>query len=69
MKAVIIGTSGHIDLALAVRDRATTVTFVGIAPGSADEDAKSFFVDQLEAQTHRTLRKRAPGRKRHAAAV
>ena len=49
MKAVIIGTSGHIDLALGVRDRATGVSFVGIAPGSADEDARSFFVDQLEA--------------------
>jgi predicted dehydrogenase len=48
MKAVIIGTSGHIDLALGVRDRAP-VTFVGIAPGSPDEDARSFFVDQLEA--------------------
>jgi predicted dehydrogenase len=49
MKAVIIGTSGHIDLALGVRDRATEVSFVGIAPGSPDEDARSFFVDQLEA--------------------
>jgi len=49
MKAVIVGTSGHIDLALGVRDRARGVSFVGIAPGSPDEDAKSFFVDQLEA--------------------
>ncbi len=49
MKAVIIGTSGHIDLALGVRDRATGVSFVGVAPGSPDEDARSFFVDQLEA--------------------
>ena len=49
MKAVIIGTSGHIDLALGVRDRARGVSFVGIAPGSPDEDARSFFVDQLEA--------------------
>jgi predicted dehydrogenase len=49
MKAVIIGTSGHIDLALGVRDRASGVSFVGIAPGSPDEDARSFFVDQLEA--------------------
>ena len=49
MKTVIIGTSGHIDLALGVRDRASGVSFVGIAPGSADEDARSFYVDQLEA--------------------
>jgi predicted dehydrogenase len=48
MKAVIIGTSGHIDLALGVRDRIPQVSFVGIAPGSADEDAKEFFVDQME---------------------
>ena len=49
MKTVIIGTSGHIDLALGVRDRARGVSFVGIAPGSADEDAKAFYIDQLEA--------------------
>ncbi|HEY9593828.1 MAG TPA: Gfo/Idh/MocA family oxidoreductase [Spirochaetia bacterium] len=49
MKVAIIGTSGHIDLALGVRDRLTGVTFVGVAPGSADEDAREFFVDQLEA--------------------
>jgi predicted dehydrogenase len=49
MKAVIIGTSGHIDLALEVRDRLPQVSFVGIAPGSGDEDAREFFVDQLEA--------------------
>jgi predicted dehydrogenase len=49
VKAVIIGTSGHIDLALEVRDRLPQVSFVGIAPGSADEDAREFFVDQLEA--------------------
>lgn len=49
MKAAIIGTSGHIDLALEVRDRMPQVTFVGVAPGSADEDAREFFVDQLEA--------------------
>ena len=48
MKAVIIGTSGHIDLALEVRDRLPHVSFVGIAPGSADEDAREFFVDRLE---------------------
>jgi len=48
MKAVIIGTSGHIDLALEVRDRLPRVSFVGVAPGSADEDAREFFVDQLE---------------------
>ncbi len=48
MKAVIIGTSGHIDLALEVRDRLPQVSFVGIAPGSADEDARDFFVDRLE---------------------
>ena len=48
MKAVIIGTSGHIDLALEVRDRLSGVSFVGIAPGSADEDARGFFVDRLE---------------------
>ncbi len=48
MKAVIIGTSGHIDLALEVRDRLPQVSFVGIAPGSADEDARDFFVDLLE---------------------
>jgi predicted dehydrogenase len=49
MKTVIIGTSGHIDLALGVRDRAHGVGFVGIAPGSADEDARAFYVEQLEA--------------------
>ena len=49
MKVAIIGTSGHIDLALGVRDRLPDVSFVGIAPGSADEDAREFFVDQLEA--------------------
>jgi predicted dehydrogenase len=48
VKAVIIGTSGHIDLALGVRDRIPQVSFVGIAPGSADEDAREFFVDQME---------------------
>jgi predicted dehydrogenase len=48
VKAAIIGTSGHIDLALGVRDRLPQVSFVGIAPGSADEDAREFFVDQLE---------------------
>ncbi|HVP17830.1 MAG TPA: Gfo/Idh/MocA family oxidoreductase [Spirochaetia bacterium] len=48
MKVVIIGTSGHIDLALEVRDRLPQVSFVGIAPGSADEDARDFFVDRLE---------------------
>jgi predicted dehydrogenase len=49
LKAVIIGTSGHIDLALEVRDRLPQVSFVGVAPGSADEDAREFFVDQMEA--------------------
>jgi predicted dehydrogenase len=49
VKAVIIGTSGHIDLALEVRDRLRQLTFVGVAPGSADEDAREFFVDQMEA--------------------
>jgi predicted dehydrogenase len=48
VKAVIIGTSGHIDLALEVRDRLPQVSFVGIAPGSADENTKDFFVDRLE---------------------
>ena len=48
MKAAIIGTSGHIDLALEVRDRLPQLSFVGIAPGSADEDARAFFIDQLE---------------------
>ena len=48
MKAAIIGTSGHIDLALEVRDRLPQLSFVGIAPGSADEDAREFYVDQLE---------------------
>lgn len=48
MKAVIIGTSGHIDLALEVRDRLPQVSFVGVAPGSADENARDFFVDRLE---------------------
>lgn len=48
MKAVIIGTSGHIDLALEVRDRLPQVSFVGIAPGSADEDTRDFFVERLE---------------------
>ncbi len=33
VKAAIIGTSGHIDLALEVRDRMPQVTFVGVAPG------------------------------------
>jgi predicted dehydrogenase len=46
---VIIGTSGHIDLALSVRDRLPEVAFVGIAPGSPDEDARSFFIEQMEA--------------------
>ena len=49
MKAAIIGTSGHIDLALEVRDRLPQLSFVGVAPGSADEDAREFFVDQMEA--------------------
>lgn len=49
MKAVIIGTSGHIDLALGVRDRVPEASFVGIAPGSPDEDARSLFVNQMEA--------------------
>ena len=49
MKAAIIGTSGHIDLALEVRDRMPGLAFVGIAPGSADEDAREFVVDQMEA--------------------
>jgi predicted dehydrogenase len=49
LKVAIIGTSGHIDLALEVRDRMPGVTFVGIAPGSADEDAREFVVDQMEA--------------------
>jgi predicted dehydrogenase len=48
VKVAIIGTSGHIDLALGVRDRLPDVSFVGLAPGSADEDAREFFVDQLE---------------------
>jgi predicted dehydrogenase len=48
MKAVIIGTSGHIDLALGVRDRLPQLKYVGIAPGSADEDAKDFYVEQME---------------------
>lgn len=48
MKTAIIGTSGHIDLALGVRDRLPQVTFVGIAPGSSDEDAREFYVDQME---------------------
>jgi predicted dehydrogenase len=48
MKAAIIGTSGHIDLALGVRDRLPQVKFVGIAPGSTDEDAREFYVDQME---------------------
>jgi predicted dehydrogenase len=48
VKAAIIGTSGHIDLALEVRDRLPQVSFVGVAPGSADEDAREFFVDQME---------------------
>jgi len=48
VKAAIIGTSGHIDLALEVRDRLPQLSFVGIAPGSADEDAREFYVDQLE---------------------
>lgn len=48
MKAVIIGTSGHIDLALSVRDRLPELEFVGLAPGSADEPAREFFVDRME---------------------
>ena len=48
MKAAIIGTRGHIDLALEVRDRLPQLNFVGIAPGSADENAREFYVDQLE---------------------
>ena len=48
MKAAIIGTSGHIDLALGMRDRLPQVRFVGIAPGSADEDAREFYVEQME---------------------
>jgi len=49
VKAAIIGTSGHIDLALEVRDRMPGVTFVGIAPGSGDEDTREFVLDQMEA--------------------
>jgi predicted dehydrogenase len=48
VKAVIIGTSGHIDLALSVRDRLPRLRFVGIAPGSPDEDTKGFFIEQME---------------------
>ncbi len=48
MKAAIIGTSGHIDLALSVRDRLPHLRFVGIAPGSPEEDAKDFFIEQME---------------------
>jgi predicted dehydrogenase len=48
MRAVIIGTSGHIDLALGVRDRLPQLKFVGIAPGSPDEDARGFYVEQME---------------------
>jgi len=48
VKAVIIGTSGHIDLALEVRDRLPQVSFVGVAPGSADEDTRDFFIQRLE---------------------
>jgi predicted dehydrogenase len=48
VKAVIIGTSGHIDLALEVRDRLPQVSFVGVAPGSADEDTRDFFIERLE---------------------
>jgi len=48
MKVVIIGTSGHIDFALEIRDRLPQVNFVGIAPGSADEDTKDFFVERME---------------------
>jgi predicted dehydrogenase len=48
MKAAIIGTSGHIDLALGVRDRLPQVKFVGIAPGSPDEDAREFYIEQME---------------------
>jgi predicted dehydrogenase len=48
VKAVIIGTSGHIDLALSVRDRLPDLSFVGIAPGSPDEDAREFFIELME---------------------
>lgn len=48
MKAAIIGTSGHIDLALGVRDRLPQLKFVGIAPGSPDEDAREFYIEQME---------------------
>ncbi len=48
MKAVIIGTCGHIDLALSVRDRLPELDFVGVAPGSANEDTRDFFVEQME---------------------
>jgi predicted dehydrogenase len=67
VKAAIIGTSGHIDLALEVRDRLPQLSFVGIAPGSADEDARAFFIDQLEPSLipfyedyHRMLDKEKP---------
>jgi predicted dehydrogenase len=67
VKAAIIGTSGHIDLALEVRDRLPQLSFVGIAPGSADEDAREFYVDQLEPSLipfyedyHRMLDKEKP---------
>jgi predicted dehydrogenase len=48
VRAVIIGTSGHIDLALSVRDRLPELEFVGLAPGSSDENAREFFVDRME---------------------
>ena len=32
-----------------MRDRLPQLSFVGVAPGSADEDAREFFVDQMEA--------------------
>lgn len=48
MKAVIIGTCGHIDLALSVRDRLPELDFVGVAPGSVNEDTREFFVEQME---------------------
>ena len=48
MKAVIIGVSGHFDLALSVRDRVPQVRFAAIAPGSDGEDARAVHRSHLE---------------------
>jgi predicted dehydrogenase len=49
VKAVVIGASGHVDLALGVARNNPGVNFVGLAPGSPDEDVSSILIHQKDA--------------------